>query len=197
MAKRKRILRVAIAYPVAVPWTALFCRGVAEYGQRHGQWAIITSPPTLAGAEEFAYNVHNLRGWHGDGLITAIVTREDIAAAHGLGIPVVNISGAMAECDIPRVMVDHREIGRSAAEHLLAQGFRRLGFCGIKNLWYSRLRAEGFAETATKAGAACDVFERRRQLGRTHRALGSLAESVAAAGRRAGCAGLPRAGRDR
>ncbi|MDZ7617526.1 MAG: DNA-binding transcriptional regulator [Patescibacteria group bacterium] len=151
--------RVALAYPVAVPWMALFMRGVADYGDRHGGWTILTSPPTLAGAEQFAISIRTLRGWRGDGIIAAIGSPEEARMARRLRTPVVNFGGALAECGLPRVMVDHYAIGRLAAEHLLDRGFRRLAYCGIEGPLYSRLRAEGFARAACLAGASCSALQ--------------------------------------
>jgi LacI family transcriptional regulator len=150
---------VALAYPVAVPWMGLFMRGVAEYADCHGAWTILTSPPTLSGAGEYAMSIRTLRGWRGDGVITALSTAEEARAARRLGIPVVNLSGALERTGLPRVMIDHYTIGRQAAEHLLARGFRRLAYCGTEGLHYSRLRAEGFAYVAREAGAACQVLQ--------------------------------------
>ncbi len=157
--KQKTERRVALAYPVAVPWMALFMRGVADYADRHGGWTILTSPPTLAGAEEFAMSIRTLRGWQGDGVIAALSTAEEARAARRLGIPVVNLSGALEKPGLPRVMIDHYTIGRLAAEHLLQRGFRRLAYCGTEGLAYSRLRAEGFAHVAREAGASCSVLQ--------------------------------------
>jgi LacI family transcriptional regulator len=150
---------VAIAYPATVPWMALFLRGVAAYADRHGHWNLMTSPPTLAGAEETAQTIHDLRGWLGDGVMAAINSPTDARAARRLRIPVVNFSGAMRLTSFPRVTVDNRATGRVAAEHLLARGHRRLAYYGIRGVWYSEQRRLGFVERAQEAGAECDVFE--------------------------------------
>ncbi len=156
MAGRTKVRRrVALAYPVAVPWMALFMRGVADYGDRHGDWTILTSPPTLAGAEQFAISIRTLRGWQGDGIIAAIGSPEEARMARRLRTPVVNFGGTLEKCGLPRVMVDHYAIGRLAAEHLLERGFRRLAYCGTEGPLYSRLRAEGFARAACSAGVSC------------------------------------------
>lgn len=151
--------RVALAYPVAVPWMALFVRGVLDYAARHGGWSLTTSPPTLTGADEYELDVFSLAGWPGDGVIAAIRSPAEARAATGLGIPVVNLAGAQEDVGLPRVMVDHYAIGRLAAEHLLERGLRRLAYCGFADLWYSRQRCQGFADRAGQAGVACEVFD--------------------------------------
>jgi LacI family transcriptional regulator len=163
MAEAAKPLRhVALGYPVAVPWVALFMRGVVDYADRHGGWLVTTSPPTLGGTDEFAINVYTLQGWPGDGVITSIHSDTEAEAAAQLGIPVVNISGALEHSPVPRVMVDHYSIGRLAAEHLLERGFRRLAYCGTKGLFYSKQRMIGFMRCAEKAGVQCDVYETPR-----------------------------------
>ena len=155
----KRRWRVALAYPVAVPWMALFVRGVLDYAARHGVWSLTTSPPTLTGADEYELDIFSLAGWPGDGVIAAIGSPAEALAARRLGIPVVNLAGAQEDAGLPRVMVDHYAIGRLAAEHLLERGLRRLAYCGFAELWYSRQRCQGFVDRAHRAGVACDVFD--------------------------------------
>lgn len=150
---------VAIAYPVAVPWMALFVRGVAEYADRHGGWDLTTSPPTITGSDEFALGIENLKGWPGDGVIAAIGTRAEARAAQRLGVPVVNLAATTERVGLPRVMVDHYAMGRLAAEHLLERGLRRLAYCGVAGRWYSQLRGQGFAARARQAGLTCDMLQ--------------------------------------
>jgi len=159
MMKKKRVLRnVAVAYPAAVPWVAMFIRGIADYAERVGGWNLTTSPPAVPGADELMPTVYNLRGWTGDGVIAAISNANEARAARRLSIPVVNIAGAMRNTRQPRVMVDHYAIGRMAADHLFNRGHRRLAYCGFRGPWYSQQRCLGFAQRAEEIGASCDVF---------------------------------------
>ena len=158
---RKHVRHVALAYPVTSPWMARFLQGVADYAARQGGWNISTSPPTLSGAEEFAMNIHSLRGWSGDGVIAAVRNQQEARVARRIGVPVVNLAGTSEKTGLPRVMVDHRSIGRIAAEHLLERGFRRLAYCGTEGLYYSRQRMLGFMEEAKRAGVPCEVLEMR------------------------------------
>ncbi len=43
----KSVRHVALAYPVAVPWMALFMRGVADYADRHGGYLLWRLWPPL------------------------------------------------------------------------------------------------------------------------------------------------------
>jgi len=168
MPSPRKTPHVAIAYPVAVPWMALFARGVAEYADRHGGWNLTTSPPTITGSDEFALGIANLRGWPGDGVIAAVGDRAEAATARRLGVPVVNLAATSQNVDLPRVMVDHYAMGKLAAEHLLDRGLRRLAYCGVAGRWYSQLRCDGFVRQARQVGVPCSVFESPPEVNRRH-----------------------------
>lgn len=150
---------VALAYPVAIPWVAMFVRGVTDYAERHGGWTFTSSPPALSFAAEESLTLRSLKGWPGDGVIAAVASAADARAARRLGKPIVNIAAGMQDVGLPRVMPDHQGMGRLAAEHLLERGLRRLAFVGTEGLWYSQLRRLGFEAAARKAGVECDVLE--------------------------------------
>lgn len=153
---------VALAYPISVPWMAMFVRGVSDYAQRHGGWSLAASPPTLAWAGEQGLTLESLKGWPGDGVIAAIANRDDERAARRLGKPLVNMAASMRQSAFPRVMPDHYNMGRMAAEHLLERGLRRLACHGIEGLWFSQQRCQGFIDRARQAGVPCVVLETPR-----------------------------------
>jgi len=153
------VRQVALAYPMAVPWMAMFVRGLNDYAERQGGWSLTTSPPSLSWAGERALTLDNLRGWTGDGVIAAIATREEARAAKRLGLPLVNMAASQRDSGFPRVMPDHQQMGRLAADHLLERGLRRLAFYGIEGLWFSQQRREGFVRRAQQAGVPCEVLE--------------------------------------
>jgi LacI family transcriptional regulator len=155
----KQPKRVALAFPASVPWMAICVQGIAEYAAEHGGWTLLTSPPTLSGAEEQALTVKALGDWPGHGVIASVGTAAEARAARRLRIPVVNLAGSLKDCGLPRVMVDQEAVGRLAAEHLLSRGLRRLAFYGLRGLWYSQQRKEAFVERAQEASVECDVLE--------------------------------------
>jgi LacI family transcriptional regulator len=157
-----RSRHVALAYPVSVPWMAVFVRGVTDYAEQHGGWTLTASPPALSWAGEQMLTLESLRGWPGDGVIAALATPEEIRSAKRLRKPLVNMSATLRETGFPRVMPDHVGMGRLAAEHLLERGLRRLVYYGLEGLWFSQQRRQGFVERAEAAGASCMVLEGRR-----------------------------------
>ncbi|NLE36611.1 MAG: substrate-binding domain-containing protein [Pirellulaceae bacterium] len=151
---------VAIAFPLAVPHLALFMRGVTDYARANASWTFTVSP-TIVGPfpETLAMPLRCLRDWPGDGVIGVITNDQDAEDAANLRIPVVNLAAATRVSRQPRVTVDHRAIGQMAAEHLLDCGLRRFVYLGIKDVWYSELRRDGFAERIAEAGGLLQVYE--------------------------------------
>ena len=153
------VKQIALLYPVSVSWMGEFFMGLTSYASEHGEWSILTSPPTLNCSAEKTLTLHSLQDWPGDGVITAITSAAEVKAAQALHLPVVNIGGAIRDPHIPTVTLDHLEIGRVAADHLLKCGFRRLAYYGIKKLWYSQQRLLGFQQRARESEIPVDVYE--------------------------------------
>ncbi len=148
--------KIAILYPASVPWFARCLDGIRRYARQHGDWHLISSPPTLSGAEESELTLRALQGWDGDALIIATNSRQELRLARAMRIPAINLAGGLRESHgIPRVMVDHFLAGRMAADHLLERGLRSLAFFGWSSLWYSEQRRRGFAQRAAEAGVRC------------------------------------------
>jgi LacI family transcriptional regulator len=100
-----------------------------------------------------------LQGWEGDGAFVIISTPEDARIARSLPFPVVNITAYFPEPGVSTVTADHREIGRVAARHLLERRFKKFGYYGSRDLYFSELRRDGFLEVIQKKGGTCAVLE--------------------------------------
>jgi LacI family transcriptional regulator len=135
-----------------------FVEGVVDYSKAGANWTFTTSPAWSGGfPETFAMSMKSLRGWHGDGAIAVITREQDAEVARDLGFPVVNLAGTMKDrCGVARVMVDHEEIGRVAARHFLAKGFRRFAYYGAGDTYYGELRQTGFSNVLREAGYDLD-----------------------------------------
>lgn len=158
MAESAERKRIALVFPLAVPHLAEFVEGVVDYSKAYANWTFTTSPAWSGGfPETFAMSMKSLRGWHGAGAIAVITEEQDAHVARGLDFPVVNLSGTMKDrCGIPRVMVDHEEIGRVAARHFLAKGFKRFAYYGAGHMYYGELRQIGFSKVLAEAGYELD-----------------------------------------
>jgi len=147
MATQHKPKRVALALPIGLPHQEQHLRGILRFASTRGNWRIEVSPDSPS------ISVSSLRGWSGDGIVALINTAAEARTIAGLRIPAVNLSGVLAHSPVPRVSVDNRAVGRLAATHLLDCGFRRLAYYGVKELWYSSERCEGFREAIGAAGA--------------------------------------------
>lgn len=147
------VREIALAFPVTAGVHQEVVHGIMNYAQKRDSWTF------FCGSETLAMSVLSLKGWPGHGVIANVVTLQEARAAARLGIPVVNLSGALDNTRLPRVMNDHQAIGRLAAEHLLDREFRRFGYYGLKHAWYSRQRGLGFCDRVRREGYPCSVLE--------------------------------------
>jgi LacI family transcriptional regulator len=137
---------IALAVRVGVPHLERVVHGIRQYAAQRARWRFLINP------ESHDLQPVSLRGWKGDGVIALCNTNADQRVLRTLRCPVVNISGARRRSAFPRVRNDYREIGRCGAAYLRGRGFRRLGFYGVKDLWYSEEIEAGFAGFAGTNG---------------------------------------------
>jgi LacI family transcriptional regulator len=71
--------------------------------------------------------------------------------------PVLDFSAKLPEAALPRVLPDHRQGGRLAAEHLLSTGIRQFVYIGTRMGLYGRLRGEGFRTCLQEHDFDCEV----------------------------------------
>ncbi len=122
-------------------------QGVMAYARERGNWTLVVNPDAID------FSIRQFRNWDGHGIIAQITSTDEAKLAAKLGLPMVNVSGALAESIVPRVTFDNPAVGRLAAEHLLARGFQRLACYGARDLWYADQRELGFRAAAEAAGA--------------------------------------------
>jgi len=142
--------RVGIAFQEGLPFLEGARRGMVDYANAHGGWTFLFIP------EMAGQSVSGLRHAHVDGAFALLASSRERQIARSLGFPVVGLGGRLVPGATPVVTSDDRLVGQMAAGHLLDIGFKRLGFYGISNAWYSRERHAGFASAARQAGAECD-----------------------------------------
>ncbi len=146
---RSRVKQIAVIYPsIGMPQLA---RGVVDYAREQGNWSVYFDRDIAL------LSLQRLVGWPGHGVIAEIRTNVEGQRAISLGVPVVNVSGRLRKCGLPRVTVDQTAVGVLAAEHLLACGLHRMAFAGEGGAWFSKQRELGFTRRAAQAGATCQV----------------------------------------
>lgn len=111
--------------------------GVARYAAQNG-WHL---------NGEMAITGQIPRGWHGDGIITLLDEREDVADfVRQAKLPVVDLSMMRLDIEVPRVSGDHRAIGRVAGELFKERGFLHYAWFSAHDDPVSQLREKGFLE---------------------------------------------------
>ncbi|MGH7135760.1 MAG: substrate-binding domain-containing protein [Pirellulales bacterium] len=98
-----------------------------------------------------------------DGFIAHIFTEPLAKSLKCLRRPVVNVSGVLPELPFPRVVVDHKAVGRMAARHLLERGVRRFAYVGFPQHAFSLDREAGFVSELKQTGSPIAVFHDRMQ----------------------------------
>lgn len=146
-------IQVAIAFALSESHQIRVLRGIETFAEQRGNWAFAFSP------EHFGGSIAALKQWPGDGILATITTQREAHIAREMAIPVVNLSGALREPGLPRVMVDQEAIGRMAADHLVQCGFRHFGYFGVRGVWYGQQRKRGFLRRIKEIGGECSVLE--------------------------------------
>ncbi len=151
--KAKTSRRIALAFPYGRAFVEKVVDGILAYARRQPDWQIMRFPERLSPSLDW------LQGWEGDGAFVIISTPEDARIARSLPFPVVNITAYFPEPGVSTVTADHREIGRVAARHLLERRFKKFGYYGSRDLYFSELRRDGFVEVIREHGGLCAVLE--------------------------------------
>ena len=147
---------IALAIRLGVPHLERVAEGIRDYARRHTEWRFLLSPET------HDLPPTSLKGWQGDGVIALCNTQEDLRVLKSLACPVVNISGFLKGAGFHRVRNDYPEIGRRAAEFLYKRGFRRFGFYGVEDVWYSELIEKGFRDALQQQAYPVEILRSSR-----------------------------------
>jgi len=140
---------------IVVQPTRMYCRrvvsGIAAVGVDAGwEWLLVPAEgmAAIAGASE-GYLDGVIGHFSEPGLLVQLLESA---------LPAVDISGALAEADVVRVVSDDVAVGRLAATHLLSLGLSHFGFFGARSRNDSQARQKGFRQVIEAAGAACQEF---------------------------------------
>lgn len=97
---------------------------------------------------EMAFSGRIPEGWRGDGIITVLDRREEVAGfVLRSKVPVVDLSVIRPDIAVPRVSGDHRAIGQAAGELFTERGFQHFAWFSTHDDPASCLREQGFLET--------------------------------------------------
>lgn len=142
--------RIAVLLPSAI--SSAFLEGWGRYiREQKLDWEAI--PQT----HEFAsrLSADQLQHLRCDGIIGSFYDEREIRLLSGSKIPSVNVADRGPNFGLPRVLIDHRQVGVLAAQHLMDRGFMRLGCYVLKGHWYADQCREGFVDHARAHAREC------------------------------------------
>jgi LacI family transcriptional regulator len=126
-----------------------FFQGVARYAREH-RWHLVT---------DMIYTAKIPRGWCGDGIVSFIGYRNDLARfIVQSGIPTVEISMVRNDIRLPRVEGDNERIGQLAAAHFLERGFRHFAWAPLMDDVVNAERRQGFCRALAMRKLSCHVL---------------------------------------
>jgi LacI family transcriptional regulator len=129
-------------------------RGVKAFAVQRPDWVFTPIAPEIRAIER-------ARPLRCDGFLAHVFTRPLAEVLLALRKPVVSVAGVLPELPLPRVAVDHAEVGRQAAGHMLERGVRQFGFVGYLRHEFSIQREAGFREVIEAAGLTVAAFHER------------------------------------
>ncbi|GAA2702666.1 MULTISPECIES: LacI family DNA-binding transcriptional regulator [Actinoplanes] len=140
------------------PWALELVRGVEDVTHAAGVGTVVSQVHRRTTATR--QWLQNLRARASDGVIfvTSDVAEPVHSELHRLRVPVVIIDPAGgAATDVPTIGATNWSGGRTATDHLIGLGHRRIGFiAGPKDLLCSRARLDGFRAAMEAAGVPLD-----------------------------------------
>lgn len=132
--------------------------GAARYAAQHGwhlncDMAITGMLPT---------------GWKGDGILTLLADREDVARlVIKADVPVVDLAVSRPDIKVPRVTGNNAEIARLAGDHFLERGFKLFAWYSSENGPVADIRRdEYFTTVQSRATVRADWTFHSKRSGR-------------------------------
>jgi LacI family transcriptional regulator len=145
--------KVALLIETSNGYARELLQGIRAWQREYGAWAIRLSEHSRGTAVPGWF-----RDWRGDGVIARVENPGIAAALQKMGLPVVDVSAALAQTPFPRVATDSKAVTLLAAEHLREQGFRHFAYCGdARFLWSVRL-SDFFRDSVLALGGTCAFF---------------------------------------
>lgn len=131
--------------------------GISEYLKTHGPWQFYRNMPYLFG--RVADPLEMVRRWKPDALIIRESSPHRYDELLKTRLPVIYSPATECSKRVTNIVVNDREVGRIAAEHLYQSGLRNFAYCGVRSFFWSRLRGDGFAQRIEELGGDFERLE--------------------------------------
>ena len=122
-------------------------RGIERYAQEHG-WHLccdVTREKVIPW------------GWEGNGVLAWLGAGDDLAEfVMRAKKPTVDFSFRRPHLKFPRVLVDHTECARLAAEHFVSRGLKNFAYYSDRENWAYEENGRAFVRWTSEAGHSCN-----------------------------------------
>lgn len=134
-----RGVRVAALLPLRRHWSQQVMRGVSSFVKQNPGWSLrwFPFPPSKLG---------ELRKWKPDGLLAFCESERQARDLSSICRFTVAVKSPINLATTPSVTIDHRAVGRMAADHLLSRGLTNFACLTLKDCGYGEPRMAGFQE---------------------------------------------------
>ena len=139
--------RIALLLDRGLSFVRGVIQGIRIYSADKPNWVLRDGPPRLN-------LVSHVRDWKPHGIIAGLVLKRVAQELTRMSTPLVDTAYTLPNLKVPTVDVDHRAVGRLAAEYFLERKFDHFGFFGSESAAYSRIRESAFRQRLTEAGYA-------------------------------------------
>ncbi|MGQ0636443.1 MAG: substrate-binding domain-containing protein [Planctomycetaceae bacterium] len=160
---KSAVIRIGLVFDVDTAYPRGVLRGIKQFAQTRPDWILVFHQ--AEGLKSQTLEIIDPAG-----LICNVVSRPLLELVAGASRPVVNVSPVLPEAGLPRVMVDHRQVGRIAFQHLRDGGLTHFGFVGHPRHLYSIEREAGFRERLDPSGYSFAAYYERSTISFRHRA---------------------------
>lgn len=128
-------------------------RGIERYAQEHG-WHLccdVTREKVIPW------------GWEGNGILSWLGAGDDLAEfVVRAKKPTVDFSFRRPQLHFPRVLVDHAQCARLAADHFLSRGMKNFAFYSDRENWAYEENGRAFVRAVSEAGHPCSWWRWHR-----------------------------------
>ncbi len=125
--------------------------GIAKYSRLNGPWVFYREPGGLKSS------IPKLKNWKPNGIITRNISLlDDLKELNIPGILILH-EGKKTK-SYYQVTTDCESIAKTAADHLLQQGFKNFAYCGFDDFSWSNTRRDYFIKYIRNAGCQTHLF---------------------------------------
>ena len=135
-----------------------FLKGLIRYSFENGPWIFYRIPANYKTLYGEALILQRIKEWEIDAVIVQWES-EDVGFLEKLKIPVFFQSYRDKNMPYSKISGNYQESGVMAAKFFAKKRFQNFAYYGQKDLYWSKARAEGFAQEVEKIGGNYYYFE--------------------------------------